>query len=296
MQHKTSIHPASEDNQGRLTQPLKWHGGKHYLAHWIISHMPPHLHYVEPYFGGGSVLLARDPNRDWMGEEKLPSHQRGSSEVVNDLNGELMNFWRVLQSEELFPQFRRLVELSPVSQQLWQEAENTEGSQVERAAKFFIRARQSRQGLGSCFTTLSRSRTRRRMQESASSWLSAVDGLPDVHARLRRVVILNDDAINVIRQQDGDRTHFYVDPPYFGAERSGGGEYGAYEMTESQHRELLETLATITGTFQLSDYHSDLYDSFAAKQGWRCEECVIDNKASSRATKERKTECLWMNY
>jgi len=63
---------------GKLTQPLKWHGGKHYLAKAIIELMPPHVHYVEPYFGGGSVLLEKDPV--------------GVSEVVNDRNRELMNF------------------------------------------------------------------------------------------------------------------------------------------------------------------------------------------------------------
>ncbi len=49
-----------------LTQPIKWHGGKYYLRAWILGLMPPHLHYVEPFFGGGGILLARDPNRDWM--------------------------------------------------------------------------------------------------------------------------------------------------------------------------------------------------------------------------------------
>ena len=63
--------------------PLKWHGGKQYLADKIISLMPPHIHYVEPYFGGGAVLFRKDGT--------------GSSEVVNDLNKELSTFWKVLQ-------------------------------------------------------------------------------------------------------------------------------------------------------------------------------------------------------
>ncbi len=70
----------------KLTQPLKWHGGKHYLAKRIIELMPEHVHYVEPYFGGGAVLLQKDPE--------------GVSEVVNDIDGELMSFWDCLRAPE----------------------------------------------------------------------------------------------------------------------------------------------------------------------------------------------------
>jgi len=73
----------------RLT--LKWHGGKAYLASSIVRLMPRHLHYVEPFFGGGAVLFSRDPEDSSLW---LPPHQ-GVSEVVNDVNDRLVNFWRV---------------------------------------------------------------------------------------------------------------------------------------------------------------------------------------------------------
>ncbi len=86
----------------RISPPLKWHGGKHYLAEKIVAKMPARcmqpndpdtndpgwLHYCEPYFGGGSVLLVNDPT--------------GISEVVNDVDGRLTNFWRVLQAEDSY--------------------------------------------------------------------------------------------------------------------------------------------------------------------------------------------------
>src|ERR1035438_8495485 len=89
-----------------LTPPLKWHGGKHYLASRIVGLMPRHLHYVEPYFGGGAVLLTRDPNDPalWL------SPHKGVSEVVNDINGRLVNFWRILRSEADFPRFLRMAQ------------------------------------------------------------------------------------------------------------------------------------------------------------------------------------------
>jgi DNA adenine methylase len=266
---------------GTITQPLKWHGGKHYLAKRIIELMPPHVHYVEPFFGGGAVLLAKDPE--------------GVSEVVNDLNAKLIGFWTVLACPTLFWEFVRRCEGTPFAQDAWRWSENGGETLVERAWAFFVRMRQSRQGLGKDFATLSRNRTRRGMNEQVSSWLTAVDGLPEVHARLKRVVILNDDAIKVIRQQDGDNTLFYCDPPYLHETRASTVEY-EHEMTREQHLELLTTLGLIKGKFILSGYPSELYSWAESQHGWRRVDIEIDNKASGKKAKEKKIECLWMNY
>src|SRR5262245_33475605 len=88
---RSVFHRVRSRTMPRLTPPLKWHGGKHYLAQQIVALMPPHLHYVEPCFGGGAVLLAHS------GE--------GRSELINDVDGRLMNFWRVLQNPNQFAAF-----------------------------------------------------------------------------------------------------------------------------------------------------------------------------------------------
>src|SRR5438309_11768314 len=107
-------------SHGRVSPPLKWHGGKWYLAPKIVALMPAHIHYVEPFAGGLSVLLAKVPE--------------GVSEVVNDLDGRLTNFWRVLQDEQAFAQFRRTLEAVPFSEPEWRAAEqNSDGEPVERA-------------------------------------------------------------------------------------------------------------------------------------------------------------------
>lgn len=269
----------------KLTQPIKWHGGKHYLAKRIIELMPPHVHYVEPYFGGGSVLLQKDPE--------------GVSEVVNDIDEQLIAFWAVLRSDQWFTDFKRIAEATPFSQLIWESAEASIFRQtvVNRAWQFFVRARQSRQGLMKDFATLSRNRTRRGMNEQVSSWLTAIEGLPDVHARLKRVVILNDDAIKVIQQQDGPNTLFYCDPPYLHETRVTTKDY-AHEMSEDQHGELMEALGAYVfrGKFILSGYRNDLYDDWASACDWHRVDIQIDNKASSAKVKEIKTECLWMNF
>lgn len=288
-----------------LTQPIKWHGGKYYLRKWIVGLMPPHLHYVEPFFGGGGILLARDPDRDWMATngQKLTAALQGSSEVVNDIHGELINFWRVLQNSEDFEAFRQRIELTPFSQAEFEDALNHSDSElsdipecrVERAVRFFILARQSRQGLMKDFATLSRNRTRSRINEQVSAWLNVIEGLPDVHQRLRNVVILNQDACDVIRRQDGQHTLFYCDPPYVHETRSTTGEY-AFEMTEAQHCELLDVLSGIEGRFMLSGYPSDLYAQWEKRHGWNRHEFLIDNKAASGKVKQTMTECLWCNF
>lgn len=266
--------------------------------------MPKHLHYVEPYFGGGAVLLARDPNRNWMadGEQALPAGAQGASEVVNDIYGELTNFWRVLQDERTFERFQHRISLIPFSEAEFDEAKlgDADGplggdTAVARAIRFFILARQSRQGLMRDFATLSRNRTRGGINEQVSAYLGVIEGLPAIHARLRNVVILKQEALDVIRRQDGEHVLFYNDPPYLQSTRSAKDAY-AHEMSEDQHRELLTVLAGITGKFMLSGYPSELYSQFATQHNWVRWEKQVDNKASSSKVKQTMHECVWCNF
>lgn len=266
-----------------IASPLKWHGGKSYLAKKIVALMPAHTHYVEPYAGGLSVLLAKEPE--------------GVSEVVNDLHGGLTNFWTVLQCHTAFGLFHRRLEAVPFSETVWQDAGRVTsmGTAVDKAAGFFVRCRQSLAGRMKDFAPLSRTRTRRGMNEQAAAWLSAVEGLPAVHARLKRVVILNRDAIDVIRQQDGSATLFYLDPPYLHKSRATTGEY-LHEMSENDHRQLLNRLPGVCGKFLLSGYRSDLYDERARMHGWNRHDFDLPNNSAGGKTKRRMTECVWTNF
>ncbi len=263
----------------QLVQPLKWHGGKHYLAERIIDLMPEHLHYVEPFFGGGSVLLNKAPE--------------GVSEVVNDVHHELTNFWRTLQDEEAFAKFMRIVDAVPFSQVEWNDSHEQVDDPIRQAVHFFIRCRQSRAGKFDAFATLSRNRTRRQMNEQVSSWQTAVEGLPAVAARLKRVVVLCQDAAKVVNSQDGDNTLFYLDPPYLHETRVTTADYD-HEMTTEQHAALLDTLVNCKGKVLLSGYPNELYDS--RLKDWKTFDIKIDNKASSAKNKPLMTERIWMNY
>jgi DNA adenine methylase len=274
--------------------PLKTHGGKNYLAGWIISLMPRHRHYVEPYAGGLAVLLARDPEDPslWLEDS---GDQGGVSEVANDIDGPLTNFWRVVRDERLFPRFARQVEAVPLSRVEWEVAhEHVYGQDpVADAVAFFVNCRQSLAGRRKGFTSLTRTRTRRHMNGGVSEWLSAVDGLPAVHARLRRVVVENMPALDLIRREDDIGTLFYADPPYLPRTRTAPDVY-VHEMSEADHRELLDTVTRCKGKVMLSGYANDLYDSTLA--GWGRHTRDIANHASGAGTKGRETEVLWCNF
>ena len=271
--------------------PLKWHGGKYYLAAKIVRLMPPHLHYVEPFFGGGAVLLNRDPEDR---EGWLFPHE-GISEVVNDLNDRLINFWRVLKSPELFQAFHRRAQAIPVSRSEWEEAHaHVDGEDpVENALAFFVDCRQSRSGLMTSFTAVTRNRTRRRMNGNVSEWLSAVDGLPEVHARLRRVLVEKMPALDIIKREDTPGTLFYCDPPYLHETRISKEAY-SYEMNEQEHKDLLALLLECKGKVMLSGYPSELYDT--QLKGWTRHTFDLPNNAAGGEVKRRMTEVLWCNF
>ena len=274
----------------KITQPLKWHGGKHYLAPKIIALMPKHTHYVEPYAGGLSVMLAKDPE--------------GVSEVANDINGPLTNFWRCMACRASFEAFERQAQAIPFCETLWAQALEKVSKPCDAsdmicqscALAFFVVCRQSLAGRMTNFAPLSKTRVRRGMNEQASAWMNAVDGLPEVHARLRRVAILNRPALDVIRQQDAPDTLFYLDPPYLHETRATTGEY-AHEMSYEQHAELLDVLRSIKGKFMLSGYRSQLYDSAASEAGnWRLHQFELPNNSAAGKSKRRMVEALWCNF
>jgi DNA adenine methylase len=268
---------------------IKWHGGKHYLAPKIIALMPKHLHYVEPYAGGLSVLLAKDPE--------------GVSEVVNDIDGRLTNFWMCLADPQSFPHFLRYAQGLPFCERVWEMA----AKRLERpcdtpgricincALAFFVTCRQSLAGRMKSFAPLTKRRTRRGMNEQASAWLSAVEGLPAVHERLKRVVILNRDAIDVIRQQDGPDTLFYLDPPYHPDTRTAPKVY-AHEMSVADHWQLMGVLRDIKGKLVLSGYMNASYHTMEQECGWHRIDFDLPNNAAGGEGKRRMVESVWTNF
>jgi DNA adenine methylase len=283
-----------------LTPPLKWHGGKYYVASRVLELMPPHLHYVEPFFGGGQVLFKRDPRerRLWWTERtsdgRMPD---GVSEVVNNLHGNLMNFYTVLKDPNTFGLLQHRLSLTLHSEDEWNAAQRllaqADGEPVERAAALFTLCRQSLSGRMDTFAPTVRTRLRGGRNDAVNAWWAAIDGLEAVHRRLRDVKILNRPALDVIRSEDTPATLFYCDPPYYHATRTATEVYD-HEMTEREHRELLDVLLACKGKVILSGYANDLYDVMLA--GWTREAIDLPNNAASGKAKRRMMEVLWCNF
>jgi DNA adenine methylase len=264
-----------------------WYGGKYSHLNWLLPLLPKTTHFCEPFGGSAAVLINREPS---------------PVETYNDIDGEVANFFRVLreQKDELI----EAIGLTPFSREEFERAINghtKELSDLERARRFYIRARQVRTGLAQ---TASNGRwahcrltSRAGMAGAVSRWLGAVEGLPEIAQRLLRVQIENDDAISVIKRYDSEETLFYCDPPYPHESRGDNNAY-QYEMTDKQHRELAEVLHSVKGKVALSGYHCDLLDNLYKDWIYTDAPAKKAHSTNTRADSEKqdRTEVLWCNY
>jgi DNA adenine methylase len=262
--------------------------------------MPAHLHYVEPYFGGGQVLFTRDPAERrlwWPGRTSDGRQADGVSELINDLHSDLMNFYAVLKDPEGFARLQHRLSLTLHSEAEWNASRHllagSDGDCVERAAALFSCCRQSLSGRMKSFAGTVRTRLRGGRNDGVNAWWGAVDGLEAVHNRLRDVKILNRPALEVIRSEDTPATLFYLDPPYLHDTRTAKQVYH-FEMSLQDHRELLDLLGTVKGKVMLSGYPSELYDTALA--GWKRFSFDLPNNAAGGAHKRHMTEVLWCNF
>ena len=251
---------------------LRWHGGKWKLAPWVISHMPPHRFYVEPFGGAASVLL-RKP--------------RSHAEVYNDLDDEVVNLFRVLRGSKAGELIEAL-RLTPFASSEFQNAYLPTEDEVERARRTVVK---SFQGFGSNAIHRKsgfRSNYNRSGTTPARDWMNYPDALPAIIERLRGVTVTCRDACEVMAAHDTPETLHYVDPPYHPKTRDKGGDY-AHEMDANQHRALLSFLCGLKGKVILSGYPLPEYDD--ELPGW----LRVDRKALADGARER-VEVLWMNF
>ena len=258
-----------------------WYGGKFSHLEWLLPLLPDCHHYCEPFAGSGAVLLNRAPS---------------PVETYNDLDGEVCNFFRALRDEQ--EQLVRAIALTPFSRQEFARACTLDPAltPLERARRFYVRARQVRTGLAQSASVgrwaNCKDTSRAGMSGVVSRWLGGLEMLPEIATRLLRVQIENRPAIDVIRLYDAKRTLFYCDPPYVHLTRGDSKAY-AHEMSDDQHRELAEVLNTATGMVALSNYDCDLMRRLYPSNRWRK---LTAAAKTIHSTKAARAEVLWANF
>jgi DNA adenine methylase len=257
-----------------------WYGGKFSHLEWLLPLLPETPYYCEPFAGSGAVLLNRPPS---------------GVETYNDLDGEVVNFFRVLRDQP--DDLQRLMALTPFSREEFAKAckLDSELPVLERARRFYVRARQVRTGLAqtaslgrwaNCTNTI-----RAGMSGVVSRWLGAVEQLPEIAIRLMRVQMENRPAVDCIRLYDSRDTLFYCDPPYIHETRGDSKAY-AFEMTNEQHAQLADALNSAKGKVALSNYDCPLMDKLYPRKRWK----KLHFERTNHSTKDLRTETLWINY
>jgi DNA adenine methylase len=270
----------------RWTRPsrpaLPYYGSKWRLSPWVAGYFGPHRAYVEACGGSAAVLLRKEPS---------------PIEIYNDVDGQVLNYFRVLRDPVARDELVALLEATPYARAEYAECHRTsddpDASPVERARRLFVRGWQG-WGAGGASTNRNVSwgaPSLRSPAGSAPGFVGAVANLEAVGERLRRVHIEQMDARALVRRYDTPETLHYVDPPYVDSTLSASKPYRS-GFTEADHRSLVATLNELTGQVVLSGFRCPLYDEIL--EGWERHERQALTGARG-ATRTWTTECVWLN-
>lgn len=250
---------------------LNYPGAKWGMAAQIVSLMPPHRSYLEPYFGSGAVLFTKPTS---------------AIETVNDIDGDIVNFFKVLRERP--DDLAEAISMTPYARDVFDDAHEHRGTDpLDRAYRFAIRSK-----MGHGFKTYQKTgfkvdRYARERSYCVDCWNRLPADLLEAAKRLKGVQIENRPALDLIRKFNHDNVLIYADPPYL-METRGGKQY-RYEMNEQDHLELLEALKQHAGPVILSGYPSEMYDR--ELKNWN----RITRKSYNQNSDQR-TEVLWCNF
>jgi DNA adenine methylase len=267
-----------------MRPPTQYFGSKGRLAPWIATLLPAHRTYVEPFAGSAAVLFAKPPS---------------PTEVINDLDGDLVLLFRMLRDRG--PELARALRLTPYARAELRAADlhTPDLDELERARRVFVRLNLSisrtlgrQRGFAAAYNTNG--------ADHAHKFTSLVDQLEASAARLRRVIIEDRPALEVIAKYGAANAVIYCDPPYLHATRSAlakrrGADYAVEYATEAEHRELARALHATPAAVLLSGYPSPLYAELYAGW-WRVERQVAKpSSLTSGGRATHATEVIWSN-
>ncbi len=260
----------------KLRTPISYYGGKQKLARRIVSVIPPHVLYCEPFIGGAAVFFAKEPSK---------------VEVINDTNKELMNFYRV--AKEDFTSLEKEIRISLHSRDLHRKASVIYNnpdmfSEIKRAWAVWLTSSQSfsSQLDSSWGYDKSSNTTTKKINSKKEGFVE------EMAIRLQNCQIECADALYIIASRDTVDSFFYCDPPYY---NSDCGHYDGY--SEADFEALLFLLAGIKGKFLLSSYPSPLLEKYAKENGWHQWSVKQQVSVNAKGGKQKsKTEVLTGNF
>lgn len=268
---------------------LRYFGGKWQLRHWIISHLPAHRFYAEPFAGAASVLLAKD---------RAPG-----GEIINDLNRDTVNLFRVMQDRRQATELYRRLRWTPYAKAELELSRETSDDPIERARRMLVRSfmgieiagvRGAASGFRMGNVDLSREdqEGKRTFRNTGTDWMNWKRAMPVLRDRLEGVMVYERDALEFINLMGSRDCLLYVDPPYQLDTRSKAhpGTRYAVEFAPDQHAALVAALLLTPAMVVLSGYPHPSYDPLTAA-GWR----VVEKDYRANMSKDRRTECLWIS-
>ena len=252
--------------------PISYYGGKQTMLPYILPLIPKHEVYTESFFGGGAVFWAKTPVK---------------TEIINDFNANVYNFYKVLQTR--FVELQNLVQQSVVSREAYKSAlviyhAPFAFTEVQRAWAFWYATNCGFSNqVGNCRITTN--------SKNVSALNNKIINFTDTYsARLQGVQIDNNDATEIIARYDTPNTFHYIDPPYIGANQ---GHYGGY--TQEHFNELLNTLSQIKGKFILSSYQNEELEKYVNQFSWK-QHKVLLHLGSSHTKNKKRQEVLTINF
>lgn len=257
--------------------PISYYGGKINLLKEIVPLIPQHRIYTEAFFGGGAVFFAKEPVE---------------SEIINDTNGMVINFYEVVKTD--FEKLKLRIESTLFARDAYiiawvvYRVPHLFDNKVFRAWAFYVA---TNMGFSCKIGSWGFDRYGKRPKAFLNKKLRFDESIAK---RLELVQVENNDACKVIESRDAPDAFHYVDPPYINTNQ---GHYGGY--SEANFRSLLETLSNIKGNFLLSSYPSDILDEFISKHGWYTkafERPLSASNGAKQKKRKRKIEVLTANY
>jgi DNA adenine methylase len=257
-----------------MKTPISYYGGKQQLAKTIVGLIPPHRLYCEPFLGGATIFFAKEPSK---------------VEIINDTNGEMINFYKVLKTNftALEHEIAQTLHSRRLHGQAWVVYQNPDMfDEVKRAWAIWVLANSSYGNkLNGTFGYDRQGGNSQKLDNKRENFTSAYE------ERLRRTQIECGDAVRIIKSRDVPDGFFYLDPPHVGADQ---GHYDGY--TQEDFNGLLTALETLKGKFLLSSYRNKNLADFATWNGWYSIEIRMKMAMTSRYECKDKIEVLTANY